>query len=139
MAIACERIDSPPDLLRRFVSTPHRVYWRVGTHMTILETNNPALLRAVPNVGLQGSEDSTVVKVKVIVDPEFQLVNDAAPLVMDAGSVLWGRTQEMMFVIDETSRSIQVFLKHFQPEISLEPVRKLLSELVLSPAQPWMK
>lgn len=136
MVTTCEFSEAVPDLLRRFVATPHRAILVLGSHFAEIETNNQELLRWIPAQAINGDGDSPQVRVKVIVDPELQLADNSAAMILDTGAVLWGRSPEMLFAADCQAQTVQVFMTKPETGALRDFVRNVLCELLLPPSPP---
>ncbi len=133
MAMTCEFLEPVPDLLRRFVSTPHRTTLVMGSHIASVETNSEELLRSIPAPAGDIGENGLRLRVKVIVDPDLQLTDNSAPIIMDAGAVLWGRAPNMLFAADCQAQTVQVFMRTPESAAFRDFVSNVICGLLLPP------
>lgn len=102
-------IPPPPDLLRRFVATPHTAAWQIDGTLALVQTNDETVLKAFPSEGLEGCDGMPRLRLKVIVDPELQISPQAAPVRIETPEMLLGRSERFFFSFDRKSRELDIF------------------------------
>jgi hypothetical protein len=124
-----------PDLLRRFVATPHSSVFRVGSTNVRLETNDPTLANTI--------QKATVCRVKSVAqeDSDWKLIRDKqAPCggreisVLSTGpigTVLLGRGT--FIAVDRERREVLGFIA---PDISGEEFAAIALPLILNLLDP---
>lgn len=139
MASMVQQVQPAPDLLRRFVSTPHRATWEFGAVYASVITNAEEVLQCFPQSPPEPNEDRPKVQMKVVVDPEIQSSSVPAPLTVDAETVLWGWSHDMFFAVDRELQEILIFVGCFHRSTFVELVVKLVGDQMeaLSKASPW--
>jgi hypothetical protein len=118
--------EPAPDLLRRFVSTPHQTIWQIGQVVAGIESNSEEVLSSFPEAKHMSQNAS--LKIRIIVDTELRLAAAATPVALDGAEVLVGRAQQMLFAFDRESQEIFVFMSRFDRGTFIGLVLKLVCE-----------
>jgi len=121
-----ENTEPAPDLLRRFVATPHQRFWQVCQVLANVESNAEEVLSSFPEAAQ--SSQNVGLRMKIIVDNELRLAAGAAPVAVEVPDLLIGRAQQMLFAFDRGLQELVVFMSHFDRSSFIPLVLKLVCE-----------
>ena len=124
-----ENSEPAPDLLRRFMATPHHALWRIGGLTASVKTNRDEVLRCFPELGMSPSSyERPILEITVVIDDELQLADTTVPLAIDGCGVLFGRSSEMFFALDWNSKQLVIFVSRFERSVLAEFLSRLMQE-----------
>jgi len=129
MASVVQQVESAPDLLRRFVTTPHHATWEFGAVCAHVITNAEQVLECFPQSRPSGQEQHRPkLHIKIVVDQDLQSSTMTSPLAVDAGSVLWGGSHDVFFAVDRELLEIVIFVGSYQRDTFRELIMELVGE-----------
>jgi hypothetical protein len=129
MISVIDTTETAPDLLRRFVSTPHQGFWQVRHALVSVATNSEEVLHCFPQPPISNSVgENSVLQMKIILDTDLRLAVTAVPLAAERDEVLFGRSPDMFFALDREAQESMVFLRRFDRLRFSEFVLQLVGE-----------